>query len=235
MTSTSSANATSLPSRRSLITQASMLASVTAAGATMALPVSADEPGPIERMFPEHARLAEAYAAASDAEWEAEKRYVEPERPRWHPFTAEGGYKLQPLPENKCRCFLDDGDENIAYLKDLISKKFESDAEDQGYRNADLAKCARKTLAEIEAWKAEAQRRKDEVGLTAASMASAEAEEAVEAHAAKIYAIEPTSIRELAFRAAVLLNTWNDEAVEWLPEQLVELAGIDPHPNDGRA
>ncbi len=128
-----SANATPLPSRRSLIAQAGLLAGMTAAGASaVALPVLADEPGPIERMYLEHVGLAVARNAAHDAEWEAEKRYIEPDRPRWTPWTAEGGYKLEPLPGNKCKCYLDDGEENVARLREMIAMENEPDAPDAG-------------------------------------------------------------------------------------------------------
>ena len=231
MTGIISANATPLRSRRSLISQAGLLAGMTAAAASsMALPVLANEPGPIERMYLEHVGLAAARNASYEAEWEAGKRYVEPDRPRWAPWTAEGGYKLEPLPDNKCRCYLDDSDENIARLREMIAQEREPDAPDAGYRNKDRAPRARKTLDQIEMWKAEAQRRRDAAGLTAATEAKVAATTAAEEHAAKIFAIEPTNFRELAFRAAVLLNTWDEDVAETLPELLVELAGVSPNP-----
>lgn len=228
MTSTRSAAATTLPSRRTLIAQAGVLASI-GATASMAVPVIAGDPGPIERMHAEHVRLDRILDLAIEAAEDAEERYEEPERPRWNRFAVEGGYKMELLPDNKCRCYLDDGDENIARLREMIAAKFEPDAEDQGYRNTERAERAQETLSKIETWKAEVQRRSDAAGLTDARKAEATAMAEVKEHAARVFAIEPTTFRELAYQASVLVMTWDQGEADMLPERLAEFAGIQTY------
>ena len=80
-----------------------MLASIGTVGATMAMPAFAEgRPVRSRLMHAEHVRLTAIYdAAAMEATWDAEELYEEPERPRWHPFTAEGGYKMEIIDAEK--------------------------------------------------------------------------------------------------------------------------------------
>src|SRR5262245_5843175 len=144
--STSSANATALPDRRHF------LSTFAAAGALglAATPALAEAPGPIEAMWPEHLRLEALYDAACERTWDAEEKYEEPERPRWHPAHEEGGYVTIMTSPGRGISVLDDRAENIAYLKDCVAREYEPDDPDAGCPNKLRARRARKTLAKIE-------------------------------------------------------------------------------------
>ena len=225
MTSTCSANATGLPDRRHF------LSTIAGAGALSlpVLPAMAWTPGPIETMWPEHLRLEAEYDAACERTWDAEERYEEPERPRWHPFSEEGGYVTVATRPGHGVAVLDNSAHNLAYLKETIAREHEPDDPDVGYSNAPRAERARKTLAKIEAWTAEVERRKDAAGLTTAEGKEEVARSAAHARRAAIFAIEATTFRELAFQAELASTAWREEHVNAVLERLVALAGIEPH------
>ena len=83
--------------------------------------------------------------------------YEEPER--WHPVHEEGGYTTVMTSRTQGYSVLDDGPENIAFLRDRIAREWEPDDPDQGTPNKLRARRARKTLAKIEAWHAEVKSR----------------------------------------------------------------------------
>ena len=223
-TSTSSANATALPNRRHFVS------SIAGAGALglPALPFVGASLGPIEAMYPELLRLADAYDVAIEATWDAEERYEEPDRPRWHPATSEGGYKLESLPGNKCRCYLNDSDENVAELRTVITEPFVFDPTFAITEHSHRSRIerARKTLDQIEAWQTEDCKRRDAAGLTAAEAKEAEACAASDAQRDAIFAIQATTFRELAFQAAILTTHWDRERIGVVLERLAELAGV---------
>ena len=155
MTSTRSAAANPLPSRRSLVVKAGMLASIGAPSALMAIPAYADEPGPIEAMWPDYLRAEAALDAATAHTSDAERHYKAPPRPVWHPFYEDGGYVTIMTGPNSGVCVLDDGVKNIADLTAIIAMEHEPDDLRFGYSNGPRAERARKTLAKIEAWQGE--------------------------------------------------------------------------------
>ncbi len=220
--STASANATALSDRRHF------LSTVAAAGSLIlpAIPALAQTPGPIETMYADHLRLEAALDAACMVVMDAEERYEEPDRPKWHPATAEGGYEIIPTSPGRGRALLDIGDKNVAYLRELISKEFDLDDVD-GFGEA-RAKVAKRTLAEIKAWKAEDQRRRDAAGLTIALAAEQEIVSEDASRCAAIFALKATTFRELAFQAAILDVDWHQARAERVLERLVELAGVSP-------
>ena len=214
--STSSANATALRAGASALS-------------LPVLPAMAWTPGPIEAMWPEYLRLEAALDAAATRAMDAEELYDEPERPRWHPFHEEGGYVTIATTPGRGISVLDNGAENIAYLKEAIAREHEPDDPDVGYRNEVRARRARKTLAKIEAWHAEVKRRKDAAGLTEAEAADREASRTAGACRAAIFAMKATTFRELAYQAAILDVDWRQERAESVIERLAELAGVAPY------
>lgn len=200
-------------------------AGVMTAGATA--PVIA-EPTDLASAYAGWLRASKLADAACEATWEVEDLYEEPERPRWHPMRDEGGHKAVKVSEGKYRCYLDDSSENIAHLQQLIAAP-EIVFTAEGW-TPDMfpprVEAARRTLALILTWKAEADRRADACGLTAARAIEQPLMEDVRARRDAIFAATPSSFQEAAFQAALLDADWNEDAASRLCATLRRLAGI---------
>lgn len=221
-TSPCSANAPGLPDRRRLL---ATLAGASALGLP-ALPIPAVARGPIEALFAEHCRLEAQLDIAATVSMNAEEDYAEPPRPIWHPITSAGGYEMVPTSKGRGFVYVDVAAENVAYLRELAADPRDTDANGFACHDSERAK---QTLAEIDAWQAEVRRRKDAAGLTEAEGAEAQASSAAGACRAAIFAAEPTTIRELAFQAALLDDDWRQLEAERVLERLVEMAGVTPY------
>lgn len=213
-----------LPDRRHFL---STLAGASALGAA-AVPALAKAPGPVEAMWPEYLRLEAALDDATISHMDAEDRYEEPARPSWHPFIEEGGYVSGRTGSGHLLAFLDDGEKNVAWLRECIARELEPDAEDAGTTNRHRAERARNTLAKIENWQAEVDRRQDAAGLPSARARNAQALKALKSHVDAMLAIEAGTYREAAFQAAALRTgwAWDQDAAARVLARLAELAGL---------
>ena len=231
----SPATAPALPAAAPTTDRRAFLATLAAAGVmTGGSEALAAEPGAIELAYASWLRVSRLADAACEATWQVEEQYIEPERPGWHPMRDEGGHKTVRIGANKWRCYLDDSAENIAHLQQLIATP-ETVFTYEGW-TPDMfpprVEAARRTLALILAWKAEAQSRADACGLTAAREIERPLMDDARAQRDAIFAATPTSYREAAFQAALLDADWDETAASHLVETLARLAGIPAYFED---
>ena len=88
---------------------------------------------------------------------------------------------------------------------------------------------AKKTLAAIEAWQTEAQRRRDAAGLTAAAEAEKRACSASAELRDAILALDASTYRELAIQSAVVMVEWTERRSDQILKRLAELAGVEAY------
>jgi hypothetical protein len=206
------------------------LGSLTAAGAVLAAPRIAkaeNSPSAISLAFSEF-RSAEAHwKLTSEAEDQACRRYKAPELPGYYPSSDVGG-RIILRREDGSRCVkLSVSDENLDDLRAQVATQLARPDPETG---ASVVRQIERTIAKIEDWRAEDQRRRAAAGIPEVDVLHTAASNRVSDAAAAVEALEPTSVRDLAMQAARVL--WRrggelEDGVALFLRRVIALAAFD--------
>ena len=211
--------------RRTLMGVLPLTALATAAASLPAI-AAAGKVSPIKEAYREFRRLSQFADECREAAYERRKAYVEPGRPLYRMGQTDGRFQRVTMEDGRSNLYLDDSDDNIAELR-AVDASAPSEISWLVHTHSRRQDRARTTLAAIDDWKAECRRRKDACGLTEATNKVYAAEKAEEAQARRIHAMPAASLRDLAFKAAVIQIQWDENDVDGLLQNMIELAQIE--------